>query len=167
MKCTPEFLTSENWNSSLVLLSYFGHFQCNYRYLQNACPNYWITGNRKNLMMSSIMPFSVKRGICGRKQNITHKMNAQRTIVKRCLNDTFKVKLSILVKNQGVEFTLKISANRRFGTYARLVAWVAKNWYEFTVKGRSTNTVFQGHLFTYDWMKKGLWQVIFMGCLTF
>ena len=39
--------------------------------------------------------------------------------MKRWLNDIFKLKKSIFVKNPGEDFTsLKISANQRFGTYA-------------------------------------------------
>ena len=50
------------------------------------------------------------------KQNINHKVNAQSTIVKRYLNDIFKLKKLIFVKNVGAHFTLLI--NQRFGTYA-------------------------------------------------
>ena len=38
--------------------------------------------------------------------------------MKRHMNDIFKLKKSIFAKNPGTHFTLKISANRRFGTYA-------------------------------------------------
>ena len=55
-------------------------------------PNYQ---KSKNLMMSSIMPISVRKEIV-RKLNITHTINAQSTIVKRSLNGIFKVKIEVL-----------------------------------------------------------------------
>ena len=49
---------------------------------------------------------------------LLYKVNAQNTIVKRCLNDTVKLKKSIFVKNPIAHSTLKISVNQSFGTYA-------------------------------------------------
>ena len=44
--------------------------------------------------------------------NIIHKVNAQRTIVKRCLNDiSVETGTMNFVENPGAHFTLKISAN--------------------------------------------------------
>ena len=68
-------------------------------------------------MTPSVSPFDIKRN-CLRELNIGHKANVQSPIVKKCLNDIFKLKNSIFVKNPGAHFTLKISTNQRFGTYA-------------------------------------------------
>ena len=62
-----------------------------------------IIKNYKNLMTSSITPFN-KKANCSRNVNISHKVDAQSTIVKRYLNDIFKLKknqflLKILVHN--------------------------------------------------------------------
>ena len=40
------------------------------------------------------------------------------TIAKSSLSNTVKIKKSIFVKNPAVRFTLNISTNQRFGTYA-------------------------------------------------
>ena len=47
---------------------------------------------------------------CCRKLNIGHKVNAQIRILKRSLNDIFKLK-KVFVKNPGAHFTLQISTN--------------------------------------------------------
>ena len=49
---------------------------------------------------------------------MSHKVNTQRTIVKRYLNNIFNMKNSVSVKTPGVHFALKISATQRFGTRA-------------------------------------------------
>ena len=56
---------------------------------------------------------------CYRKLNVSLKLNAQSTILKRRLNDDhLKLKNSIFDENFGAHFTFKISTNQRFGTYA-------------------------------------------------
>ena len=67
-------------------------------------------------MTLSLKPFNVKKKMFY-KAKFCFKVNAQTTIVKRCLNEISKLKKSTFSKNPGVRFTLKISANQRFGTY--------------------------------------------------
>ena len=55
-----------------------------------------------------------KKNYC-RKLNISHKANAQSTIVKRNLNNIFEIIKSISVKNPGAHLTLEISTNQGFG----------------------------------------------------
>ena len=50
--------------------------------------------------------------------DISYKGNDQSMIVKRCLINIVTLKKSIFVKTLGAHFTLKISANQVFGTYA-------------------------------------------------
>ena len=47
-------------------------------------------------------------------------MNAQSTIMKKWLQDNFKLKKSIFAKNPIAHLTWKISTSQRFGTYAPL-----------------------------------------------
>ena len=49
---------------------------------------------------------------------MSHKASARSTIAMGYINNSFKMKNSTSVKNHGAHFTLKISANQRFGTYA-------------------------------------------------
>ena len=59
-----------------------------------------ISKYRKNLMTSSILRFNE------RKLNIILKMSkCPSTIVKKWLNDDFKLKKSIFAKNSGAHFT--------------------------------------------------------------
>ena len=48
----------------------------------------------------------MQNGNCYRKLNVAHKINAQSTIAKRYVNDIFKLKKFIFVKNPGAQFTL-------------------------------------------------------------
>ena len=48
----------------------------------------------------------MQNGNCCRKLNIGHKINVQSTIAKRYVNDIFKLKKFIFVKNPGAQFTL-------------------------------------------------------------
>ena len=72
------------------------------------------TTSRSDRLWSAIFSAIV---YCCRELNITHKMNAQSTILERCLNDIIKVKKSTLVMNAHLAF--ETSANQRFETYAR------------------------------------------------
>ena len=60
-----------------------------------------------------------KKVYCSRKLNRSDKVNGQNTlIVKRYLNDIFKLKKLIFVENPGANLTLQISTNQGFGTDA-------------------------------------------------
>ena len=50
--------------------------------------------------------------------NVSGEINAQSTIMKRCLKDTFKFKTSIFVNNLNAYLILQVSTNHRYGTYA-------------------------------------------------
>ena len=76
-----------------------------------------IRKSNKNLMTSSVMPFNEKRKY-RRKLKIGQNANDQSKIVKWGLNDVFKLKKGVFVKNYGAHFTLQISTNQIFGTYA-------------------------------------------------
>ena len=52
------------------------------------------------------------------KGKINHKVNAKPTMMKRCLNDIFKLEKLIFVKTPGAHSTLKNSANHKFGACA-------------------------------------------------
>ena len=74
----------------------------------------------KNAMTSSIVTFSVKRNCCG-KLNIESQRECPKYDSEEIAKQHFQeMKKSITVKNPhaGAHFTLKISTNQRFGTYA-------------------------------------------------
>ena len=55
---------------------------------------------------------------------MSHKVNAQSTIVERYLDNIFEFKKSISVKNPSTCFTLKeLSISERFGAYIGVRLW--------------------------------------------
>ena len=55
--------------------------------------------------------------------DISYKGNDQSMIMKGCLINIVMLKKPIFVKTPGSHFTLKISANQVFGTYANYMYW--------------------------------------------
>ena len=69
-----------------------------------------ISKNRENLMKSSYAIY-FKKEITAENYILLRKQ-MQSMIVKRCMNNIFRLKKSISVKNGGAHFTLKISTNQ-------------------------------------------------------
>ena len=84
----------------------------------NVCINVpEIIKNRKDLTTLLSMRLHNEEIVCS-KPNINVHVNVQSTIVKKCLNDIFKMTKSIFVEKLDANFDLQILVNQRFGTYA-------------------------------------------------
>ena len=105
-KCLPQFL--QNWISDeWKLKQYLGLIILLWTLtMRPRIPPQWMSSvhksssNRRNLMTSSIMPFSVEKKPLHRAEYIRHNMNARNTTVKWLWNNIFKyvVKKSVSVK---------------------------------------------------------------------